>query len=122
MVELDGLLPHADSQGVHLQGPGLRRALLVLQLLQPVQPCFLLGGAGPAAPLRPLQLHAKEAPALPLGGKLHLLPFRLKAQEPGIVPLIAVELPPVQLQDPVCDPVQEISVVGHHDEDSLELP
>ena len=114
VMEFNGLLPHPGLHRSQFHGLVLHRGFAVLQCFQTFQPCPLLRRPCPASPFRPLQFHPEHALSLALGSKLHLLPGRFQLQESGIIRVISVHFPVADLQDPVRHPVQEITVVGHH--------
>ena len=120
VVELDDLLPQAAGGRRHLDALVRLRRVLVQQGLVPLDALLGLGGAGPAAPHDPLPLHPEDGLTLALTGLRHLLPLLPQLQVLGIVGLVVVQLSPGELRDVVHHPLQEIPVVGHHDEAALE--
>ena len=118
--QLDDLLPQAAGGRRHLDGFVRLRRVLVQQGLVPLDALLGLGGAGPAAPHDPLPLHPEDGLALALTGLRHLLPLLPQLQVLGVVGLIVVQLPPGELRDVVHHPLQEVPVMGHHDQAALE--
>ena len=75
---------------------------------------FGLAGAGAGARVHPLQFPAVEVPH-PLGlGIVILYPFLALFQEVHIVSAVDVEVAAVQFHHGIAHPVQEIAVVGDH--------
>ena len=122
MVEFDRLLSHPRLHGIQLHSLILHRRLSALQRFQAFKPRSLFRTSRTASPLCPFQLHPKDTLPLPFRRKLHLFPCRLQLQKSGVVRIVAIHLSTADLQDPVRHPVQEISVVGHHDDRAAVRP
>ena len=118
--QLDDLLPQAAGGRRHLHGFIRLRRVLVQQGLIPLDPLLGLGGPGSAAPHDPLPLHPEDGLALALTGLRHFRALLPQLQVLGVVGLVVVQLPPGELRDVVHHPLQEVAVVGHHDEAALE--
>ncbi len=85
-------------------------------LLDPLDPRLLLGAAGLGALSQPFQLPSQLRPARLLALGQPLLAQASLLQVMAVAAGVAHQLSPVQVQDAVGYPVQEIAVVGHHQE------
>ena len=120
MLKGDGLLAQPGGEGGKLHGGLLLRPLLLLQGLVPLQPLPALGAPGGGALHHPLELPAEDGLPLALAGLGHLLPLGLPLQVLVIIALVEIELAPLHLHQSVGDPLQEVAVVGDHDQGALE--
>ena len=120
IIQLDDLFAQPAGSRSQLHRIVRLRRILVPQRLVPGDPFLGFGGPGTAAPHDPLPLHPKDGLALALAGLSHLRPLFLQLQVLGVVGLIVIQLSPAQFCDVVDHPLQEIAVMGHHDEPAFE--
>ena len=92
------------------------------QFLVCSQTGFLLGLAGFRSHTDPFQLSLESLTALALRLFLNLQAFGLLVQPGGVVALPWNAFPAIQLQDPPCNVVQEVTVVCYGNYSSLVLP
>ena len=114
LPQLNEFSPQAAGGRRQLYGPVALRRGLVQQGLIPLDPLLGLGGAGFAPPHDPLPLHPEDGLPLALRGLRHGEALLPQLQILGVVGLVVVQLPPAQLGDVVCHPLQKVAVVGHH--------
>ena len=92
----------------------LLRRILGLELRIPPNPILGLGSSGLGTSDDPLVFPPQQGLTLSLcrlGLVVALLP---QLQIPGIVGLVEINTSPLHLGNAVADPLQEVSVVGHH--------
>ena len=122
VVQLDGLAPQAAGEGRHLEGAVGFGSGLGLQLFVAGNSVLVFRAAGLGAAHDPLVLHAEDGLALALGGLLHLLLLGLQLQVLGVVGFVMADVAVGQLRDAVGHALQEVAVVGDHDETAVEFP
>ena len=122
VLQIENLPAQAAGRSSHLHRVVVLGGLLVFQGLVAVDALLALGGAGLAAPDDPLVLVAQDGLALALGGLGHLLPLGLQLQVFGVVGLKIGQGAPAQLGDAGGHPLQEIAVMGDHEDSAGEGP
>ena len=89
--------------------------------MKAVNPPFCLSGSRLRASAHPFQFPAVQRPALPLCGKHHFFTRRTVFQIDFVIAFVAVKPAACQLQNHICDPIQEVAVVRYHEDRATEL-
>ena len=119
-VELDDLPAQTAGSRGELEHIVRLGRVLVQQVLVALDPILGFGGPGLAAPHDPLPLGSEDRLPLALAGLGHLGAQLLQLQILGVIRFIVVQLPPAQLRDLVHHPLEEVAVVGDHDDAAPE--
>ena len=121
MFEFNNLFPEPGRHRFHLQSRIIDHKLALFQLMKTVNPPLRLGGSCLCASAHPFQLPAVQRPALPLCGKHHFFTRRTVFQIDFVIAFVAVKFAAGQLQNHICDPIQEVAVVRYHEDCTAEL-
>ena len=117
--EFDRRLAESGPDGAQLQRLFLRRSVHRGELFITLEAALLLRGTRLRTAHHPLQLIPEDVLTCPLlrAGDVHALGLQLEIA--GVVRLIAVELALIELDDTVADLIEEVAVMGNHQQRSL---
>ena len=116
MVQIHHFFAQTGKSYVDLKNVLAQVRGTVLNVLKTLNPGLLLGCPGTGAPSYPRQLTPVQILALLLHDALERPAGGLFLDELGVIACVLVQSPAVQLDGFVHDPIQEIAVVGDHQE------